>query len=280
MIIMMSDELLSFPWSEICQTVIPFDVLNSFVPGDGEGEGDGSEGDDDGDGDEDSAPATKGEVRALVVESVKSALGELKIGDLVKQVGDLSKKIETSGPKGTQRGNSGKGGKGSEGKGTEGEKAPLSPEVNDQLIEMRDKIESLELQLTETKEAKEVADKKLAEESLNGRIRAEIDRHEYITDTAKATAFSLVKPLIREGEDGKLIAGEKLAPRQARSFIKDFFEKEHPYLLKNGNSGGAGVGAGGSGGTGVSVTTEQITPGMTKETRLAAVTSIQKAING
>jgi hypothetical protein len=147
----------------------------------------------------------------------------------------------------------------------------VPPEVNAMLKTLNETVKRQETAIKDLATAKEAAEKQARETAKASHVRESLAGFNFATPSAANTAFELVRGQVKEQEDGGYIAGDNLP---VADFIKDFLQREHPYLLKATESRGSGAtGSMGSGG-GKPFDINQIRPGMTKEERALAVSKI------
>lgn len=179
----------------------------------------------------------------------------------------LSKTAETTsvgtGGTGTGTGNSG-------GNGGSSTSNNVPPEVNAMLRTLNETVKRQESAISNLTQAKDAAERQARETAKASYVRESLAGFNFATPSAASTAFELVKNHVKEQEDGGYIAGDL----PVADFVKDFLQREHPYLLKATDMRGSGA-SGSTGSTaGKAFDINQIRPGMTKEERAAAVAHI------
>ena len=176
-------------------------------------------------------------------------------------------------------GSSGSGGTGGQGgSGTGSSSAPtIPPEVNAQLKTLTDTVKAQGATITTLQTTAADATKRAETAERHAAIRSALSGSKFASDSAAQTAFMLLEPQVTRLDDGSLAAGNL----PLADFVKDFFPREHAYLLQS--TGASGSGASGTGGTRTSggalkVDISEIKPGMTADKRSSALADIQAAL--
>jgi hypothetical protein len=138
----------------------------------------------------------------------------------------------------------------------------MSPEDNATIRNLQAATKSLTDQINELKKQKEDADKKANETEINSIVREALGHFELIDGNARDTAFTLLRANVARDSEGRIIAGDNLT---VDAFAKEFFEKQHPYLLRPVGNGGAGASGGSKQTPSQTIDLNDIKPGMSAE---------------
>lgn len=180
----------------------------------------------------------------------------------------LSKLVSNPGA-GSGQNNSGSGHSGSSA-------SSIPPEINAQLKTLSDTVKAQGSTITTLQNAAADANKRAETAERHGAVRTALSGVKFASDSAAQTAFMLLEPQVTRLEDGSLAAGNL----PLADFVKDFFSREHAYLLQS--TGASGSGASGSTGVtrpgGLKVDINDIKPGMTADKRARALEEIQAAL--
>jgi hypothetical protein len=144
-------------------------------------------------------------------------------------------------------------------KGKEGDD-PRFAQLERDLKKTRDELANERLE-------REKASKAAEESERHSLIRSALGGYEFGTEKARDTAFRIFRDEVVRGKDGKLYGPDAETP--FGDYIKGQMEKEHEYLLRPRDVGGAGAQNGGSRRP-TAFELEDIKPGMSKEVREAA----------
>ena len=173
----------------------------------------------------------------------------------------------------------GAGGTGGTGGGAGEGALKTSPEVNAQLRDLTQKLQSQGTEITTLKTAKETAERHAEETDRHSTIRTALTGMPFVNDKAAQTAFGIVLPHVRRLDDGSLVAGIGGDNFPVDAFTKDYLEKEHGYLFKPSGASGSGAPSNGGGvRMGAKVDTSVIKVGMDAKDRAAVVESIAAAM--
>lgn len=168
---------------------------------------------------------------------------------------------------------SGSGGQG----GSTGGSPTIPPEINAQLKTLTDTVKAQGATITNLQTTAADANLRAETAERHAAIRTALSGSKFASDSAAQTAFMLVEPQVTRLEDGSLAAGNL----PLADFVKDFFPREHAYLLQSTGASGSGA-TGSTGGTqrGGTLKTDigDIKPGMSPEKRAGVLADIQAAL--
>ncbi len=183
-------------------------------------------------------------------------------------------RLTSTGGSGGSTGTGGGSGSGSGG----GSTAPtVSPEINAQLKTLTDTVRAQGATITNLQTTAADANLRAETAERHAAIRTALAGTKFASDSAAQTAFILLEPQVTRLDDGSLAAGNL----PLADFVKDFFPREHAYLIQStGASGSGATGAAGGGQRtgGLKVDLGDIKPGMSGEKRASALADIQAAL--
>lgn len=183
----------------------------------------------------------------------------------------LGKLVATSGT-----GAGGSGGGAGQGGGNAG--AP-SPELNAQVKALNEQVKSQSTEITKIRQEKQAADERSERVEREASIKQSLLNLPFVNEKAASTAFTIVAPMVRRLDDGSLVATSDGTDYPVESFVKDYLDKEHAYLLKGSGYSGSGASAGNAGGRGMArVDISEIKPGMSVEKRQQVMDAIKASI--
>ena len=191
------------------------------------------------------------DAKAIAAEISKGLSASLAaaVGEAVKAA------LPKAEPAGGEGAGSGEGGDGKN-KGKEGDD-PRFAQLERDLKKTRE-------DLANERAEREKASKAAEESDRHSLIRNALGGYEFGTEKARDTAFRIFRDEVVRGKDGKLYAPDGETPYG--EYIKAQMEKEHEYLLKPKDVGGAGAQNGGSR-RNAAFDVDDIKPGMSKEDR-------------
>lgn len=150
-----------------------------------------------------------------------------------------------------------------------------TPQENAEIAELRRNLDTITKKQTDTETRREAAEKKVAEQAREQKIRGELQKYNFTNDEAASDAYSLVNGQIVQDEAGNLLGPGNLP---VDAFLKDYLPTKKAYLLSKTGANGGGATGGQKIGPAGQATLEEIKPGMAPE-RLAAVgRSIREAL--
>lgn len=150
--------------------------------------------------------------------------------------------------------------------------------MNARMKDFETTIKTQGTQIQDLLKQKKDSDDRAERAERHGVIRQAMSKVQFADDRASSTAFMLIEPHIKRGDDGAIIADGNLPVDR---FVEEFLRNEHSYLLPS--TGTTGSGAANQGTTRGSSNQERadlndIRPGMTPETRQRALQSIGAAL--
>jgi hypothetical protein len=170
-------------------------------------------------------------------------------------------------------------GQGGQGGGQGGDGKGISPEVNQTIKTMQDRLKLQDEKITGLQTAKEEAEKRAEQTDRHSNIRTVLTGLNFVNEQAARTAFGIIEPHVRRLDDGSLVAGIDGDNFPVDAFTKDYLQKEHSYLFKPTGSSGSGVPQSGGGiRMGAKADTNMIKSGMKPAEREAVVAGIQNAL--